>query len=70
MEESMVEREDGFEEEMSDMAEESLGMESLPCSHPLSGSPSMPAERPVPAPQKREEETVKGDTPVQIYCNR
>ncbi|XP_061578722.1 uncharacterized protein LOC133444837 [Cololabis saira] len=57
--ERIEESEDGCEEEMSDVPEEGLETETLPCSHPLSGSPSAPAEkpeeRPVPAPRRKKE---------------
>lgn len=42
--ESMEKSEDGRGKEMSDIPEESLETEPLPCSHPLSEPPSTPAE--------------------------
>ena len=64
--ESMVENEKGLEQEMSDMPDEDLREEPLPCSHPVSeiSTPEKRSEeRPLPAPRKRKEGTARGDTP-------
>lgn len=65
--ESTVESEDECGE-MSDVSDENLEAEPLPCAHPAPESISKPVEepeaKPVPTPRQRKEGNVRDDTPI------